>query len=511
MAISTAKAAFIIMIGTVLSKVLGFLRDIILAASYGTSSISDAYITALIIPTIIFGSIGIALGTAFIPIYGDIRREQGRSMALHFTNVTMNNIIVVCGIISLIGIIFAEEIVGFFAIGFQGETLRLSVEMTKIMFPGIIFVCLNYVFMSYLQLKDNFKIPALMGIPFNGVIIIGIILSADGNVLLLAYGTILAFVVQFVFQLFYSFRIDFRYQPKFGLSDQNFKKLGLQLFPVFLGVSVLQLNTLVDRVFASVLPEGSIAALNYATRLEEFVFGVFTMSIAAAIFPHFSRTASQGDLKKLKEHLNTAINVMIIITIPITVIIMVLSEPIVAVLFERGSFDLVATKMTAGALFFYSAGIIGFGIRDVLIRTFYALLDSKTPMINSIIIIVINVILNFFFVTNMDHRGLALATSIAIVVGTLILMYQLELKLKYINKKQLFLLIGKIGLASGIMGLITKWAFNQLSSLLEQGFIYEFISIAVAILVGAFVYLVLVILLRVKESELLFNLLKRKG
>lgn len=510
MALNTVRAAVIIMLGTLLSKVLGFARDIVLAASYGTSSVADAYLTALIIPTMIFGSIGIALGTTFIPEYSEIREKRGGGAALHFTNATINHVMLVCAGVALLGMVFAEPLVRYVAIGFEGDTVALTVRMTQIMLPGILFVCLNYVLMSYLQLHDQFKVPALMGIPFNGVIILFTLFSVVGDVLLLAYGTLLALVLQFAVQWWYARKKGLRYRIRRSWQHPGVKKLALILFPVFLGVSVLQLNVLADRVFASTLAEGSVSALSYAVRLKEFVFGVFTMSIAAAIFPHFSKTASQGDVNKLASHLRTAVHVVILVTLPIAVGMIMLSEPIIAVLFERGSFDAAATSMTAGALLFYSIGIIGFGLRDVLIRTFYAISDSRTPMWNSLLIIALNVGLNVLLMPLLEHRGLALATSIAIVVGTVILMVQLQLKLKYIELLPLCGLAGKIGLASVIMGGAVKWVYDQLAIRLAPGFTFELISIAGSVLIGAALYIGLLVLFRVQETRLLLQLLKRR-
>jgi len=504
------KAALIVMLGTVLSKVFGFLRDIVLASTYGTSIYTDAYLVALIIPSIIFGAIGSALGTAFIPVYCEIQEKKGSRGTRNFTNNALNIVVLICIVISGLGIVFADKLTCMLAPGFSGEALELATVFSRIMLPGIIFVGLNYLFTSYLQTNNNFTVPAVMGIPFNILVILSITLSAKGNVYLLAYGMLLALIAQFLFQLFYALKLGFRYEFSLDFSSDYLKKLGVFLIPIFVGVSALQFSFLIDRVFASSLVEGSISALNFAGRLNEFVFGVFTLSIAAVIYPLASKIAARGEQLKVQEQTFNAVNVVMLMLFPITVFFLVLDEPIVRFIFERGSFDNHASRLTATALFCYAPGIIGFGIRDVLLRTYYALLDTKTPMVNGLIVLALNAFLNFVFIGRMGHGGLALATSISVLLGTIVLFYKLPWDMGSPAARGIVLTAVKAAAASGVMGLLIKLLHNHINqAMMVEGFIGNLLVLLGLMSLGLLVYILLAVLLKVKEMGLLVEMLKK--
>jgi putative peptidoglycan lipid II flippase len=294
------------------------------------------------------------------------------------------------------------------------------------------------------------------------------------------------------------------------IKDSNVIKVGSLALPVMMGMAVQQLNALVDRMLASGLPEGSITALNFANRLNSFVYGVFSSSIAIVIYPFLSELNAKEDVDNFKKTLVKGLNIITLLMIPISVGAMVLRQPIVSILFERGLFDARATSMTASALLFYSLGMVFYGYRDVLNRTFYSLQDTKTPMLNGVIAVGVNIIFNLILVRYMKHSGLALATSISAIVMTALLFISLRKRLGSIGWSKLLSVFAKSIVASVVMGLViyglNAYAISRFNSV--SGII-SFVILGVIIICGVLVYLTLIYLFKVEELSWFSNALKR--
>ncbi|OSB10005.1 murein biosynthesis integral membrane protein MurJ [Paraclostridium bifermentans] len=507
-----AKAAVGLMAATLIAKILGFGRELALASAYGASGTSDAFLVAMNIPAVIFSAIGTSLGTAFIPLYCDLEAKQGKKASLKFSNNVLNIVVLLCLITSLVGVVFTEPIVKLFAVGFKGETLTQAIYFTRVLILGMAFLGMSYIMMAFLQVKENFVIPGLMSVPYNMLIIISIFLSVSINPNLLPWGTLIGLSLQFVFQYPFARKKGFKYRPYINLKDEYLKKMLWLIGPVLIGVAVTQVNSIVDRTIASTLVEGSISALNYATKLNQFVMGMFIVSISSVIYPMLSKLSTENNKKKFKESIVTAINVVTLIIIPISVGAIILAEPIVKLLFQRGEFDSRATQMTAIALIFYSIGMLGFGLRDILGKIFYSLQDTKTPMINGIIAMVLNIVLNLAFVkyTNMGLGGLAFATSISSLVTIALLSVSLRRKIGAFGGKKIISVLIKSIIAALLMALATKFTYNVIDAFLSAGFIQDAIKLAISVGLGAIVYAVSIIVLRVDEVKLIFKMINKK-
>lgn len=505
-----AKATIALMIATILAKVLGFARELVLASVYGASMYSDAYLTAMNIPLVIFTVMGTALGTVFIPVYFEVDQNLGESKSLKFTNNVFNIVILLCILIASLGFIFIEPLVKLFAIGFEGETLFITINFTKIAIMGVVFTGLSYIMSSYLQIKDNFSIPGLISIPKNLIIIISIILSVKYNPYIMIWGTLIGMFIEFLVQIPFAIKSGYRYKLYINLNDVYIKKSVVLIAPVLIGVAVNQVNTMVDRTLASTLVEGSISALNYASKLNGFVMALFITSIAVVIYPMLSKLSSEDNLDKFINSVVQSINSVTLLVIPISVGAIVLSKPIVKLLFERGEFDEKATSMTAIALVMYSIGLIAFGLRDILNRIFYSLKDTKTPMINGSIAMVMNIILNIVLVRYLQLAGLALATSISAIICIILLFRNLEKKIGYFRQDKILGTIFKSFIAAIFMGIITYFTYTYLNNILGIGFINEVISLFGSIGIGSVVYVILVIILKVEEVKLIKNVIKKK-
>lgn len=505
-----AKSAVGLMIATVLSKFLGFIRELVLGATYGASNYSDIYITAMNIPTVLFATIGIAIGTTFIPIYYDNHSIGGNKKGLDFTNNILNIVLIIGTVLATIAIVFTEPLVKAFAIGFQGNSLETTILFTRIMIFGGLFICLANIMTSFLQIKNNFIVPGLIGLPFNIIIIISIILSASINIYILPVGTLIAMLSQFIFQLPFAVKKGYKYSFKFNVKDEYIKKMIWLVAPVFIGVAVNQVNSMVDRTLASTLGEGAISALNYANKLNGFIMALFITSIGAVIYPMLSKISIKDDKNQFIETVSKSVNSVLLLVIPISAGAIVLATPIVKLLFQRGAFDSLATELTSKALMFYSIGMVSFGLQDILGKVFYSIKDTKTPMINGAIAMLLNIIFNITVINFMGISGLALGTSISTIICTILLFRSLNKKIGYFGQDKIIKTFFKTLVASFIMGIVTHLVYKALGNALNQGKIIDIVKLVTSVGVGAMTYGIMIIILKVDEINDIIYLVKKK-
>lgn len=497
----TAKATIGLMIVTILSKVLGFGRELVLGSTYGASQYSDIYITALSIPTIIFSAIGAAISTTFIPLYYENYRLGGKIKSLKFTNNVLNIVVIICMILVIVSSIFTEYIVKIFAIGFTGDKLSTTINFTRIMLLGGLVTILSNIISAFLQVNKEYIVPGTIGVPFNIIIIISIILSIKINIYILPIGTLIAMFSQLIIQIPFAIKKEYKYSTILNLKDENIKKMIYLIAPVFIGVAVDQINVIVDRTIASTLIDGSISALNYSNRLNGFVFGLVITSISTVIYPVLSEL-SNTNKNRFIELVSNSINMVILLVIPISIGAIVLSKPIVKLLFQRGAFDLKATTMTANALIFYSIGMVSCGLREILSKIFYSLKDTSTPMKSGIISICINIILNIILVRYIGYLGLAFATSISSIICTIILLKKLKDKVGYFGEDKIFTVAFKSIISSIVMGIIVFIIYKLLSYILDNRFIYQIISLSISVFAGSIVYYIALLVLKVDEVNI---------
>lgn len=499
-----------LMIATILAKGLGFGRELVLASTYGASMYSDAYVTAMNIPVVIFATIGMTLATVLIPIYFEANRELGDKEALRFLNNVFNIVVLMCIVLGVLGLIFTEEIVILFAVGFKGETFKIAVDFTRITIGGIVFTGLSYLMTAYLQINSKFAIPGMISIPKNIIIIISILLSIKYNPYIMVWGTLLGMLSEFLFQLPFAIKSGYKYSFYVNIKDKYLKKMGCLIIPVLIGIAVNQINTMVDRTLASTLVEGSVSALNYANKLNGFVMALFITSIVTVIYPMLSKLSTESNKEAFISSVVKSINSVILLVIPISVGAMVLATPIVKLLFERGEFDAKATSMTSIALVMYSIGMVAVGLRDVIGRVFYALQDTKTPMLNGAIAMAMNIILNIILVKYLKIAGLALATSISAIVCILLLFKSLKKKVGYFGEDKVLKTFIKSLIASIIMGGTVYAIYNLLIYKMGALFVGDVISLIISVILGAIVYVLLVIIFKIDEVSFLINIIKTK-
>jgi len=504
------KNILMLMVLTILSRALGFIREVALAAYFGTTMYTDAYLIATTIPVVIFSSFGEALMVPLIPLYIRILKKEGKEEASHFINSIFNIVGVFTLFLILLALFCAEELVAIFAVGFEEEAFELAVKFTKILLPAMFFIGMNSIFTGYMQANKMFRIPGMISIPYNGIVIVSIFLASLWEQDILIYGTLVGIGSQMVFQLYFAYRRGYSYQFCFGISDKNVKKAFFLSIPIFFGLAARELNVLIDKTLASTLPIGSISALNFASKLSDFVLGAFAISIVVVVYPLLSELGAQSNKQMFAETLCKSMNGLILVLIPISMVMLCLDQPIVKFLFQRGAFDEKATLMTSSALFFYSLGLTGLGIRELLSKAFYALADAKTPMVNGVMIVALNIFLDFLLLSSMAHKGIALATSVASWTGAGLLFYSLRKKISYPFGKQHCKMMLKGFLAALAMGVEMKGLFALIKAFLGNGILSQGIELAVVSGTGFGVYFIMIYCLKVEETYLFFDTAKAK-
>lgn len=505
----TKTTALVLMLIILTSKITGFFRDIVLAQTFGAGEITDAYLTALNIPVVLFDGISAALGTTFIPIYFKIKSSKGQEEVNKFTSNILNIVILVSLVFVLLGVIFAPYIVKIFAVGFKGDVFDLTVNYSKILIFSMVFIAINGLVSSYLVASGNVYISGAITIPFNIFVIIAIIFASVTESYVMVYGTLIAYIAQLLFQLPLLIKKGYKHRLTVNLRDENIRQILFLVIPVFIGSYINQINAVVNRTLASTLDSGSITALNYANKLNMFAVGVIAVAISTIMYPILSKLASEGNKKLFKINISKSINMIVIIMLPIMVVMTTFSKEIVKVLFEEGSFNSHDTYLTSTALFFYSIGILAYGLKELLAKSFYSLQDTKTPVRNATISVVINIVFSIILVNIMGIGGLALASSISATVTTMLLLISLRKKIGKIGFSYILKTFIKGAIASIVMYIIMRIAYNYI-------FIYgsrfalesrKFIAFNcfISVILGMSTYLIVVLALKVKEVKEIFD------
>lgn len=501
-----AQSAAMIAIFTLISKGLGFLREVMIASKFGSGMETDTYFVAMTATALIMGTLGSALNTTLIPIFSEIGENSGRSGQRKYLNNVLNLVFLITIILGIVAFILSPVMIRIMAKGFEGEQFELAVRLNRIGLPIIIFLGFTYVFSGYLQSRQIFGPHAIMGIPYNFVFLIYLIFFTQKldicTLMLVSVGASLTQVLIQIPAVRYS---GYRYSLNVDMRDPYLKKAMILVLPVLLGSAVRQINGIVDKTLASELVEGSISALTYAARINDLVIAVFVMAITTVIFPMLSQAFSQGDGLQLKRILNQGVNIILLVTVPATIGMILLAEPIIRIFFERNAFDTRATMMTSEALVFYSIGLVGSSLRLMLNKVFYSLQDTRTPMINGGMAVILNIVLNLFFIRSMGHSGLALATSISAIFTTCLLFVDLKRRLGSIGLKGMISTFIKTVFAAGIMGIVVYLIYFRLGAKFIDGKLMDMIMLLLSIGAGVIVYFTLCILFKIEELKTIFR------
>lgn len=494
-----ARATIIVMIMSGLSRLLGLGRETAIAHQFGATSATDAYLVAYTIPNIFYGVAGLALATVIVPIFAEYVAKGRRDEAWRLCSLVTNALVVFTVAAALVGMLAAPLIVGLLGQGFPPETFNLAVQLTIFMLPSIVFFSLAGLFMGILNANNIFGIPAFGSAAMNIVIIFGaLVLGRFYGVYGLAAGALGGALTMALIQIPVLRRAGFRYHFIFDFRHPEVKRVLALVFPLTLGLSVNQIYLMVDWVLASGLAEGSIAALNYANKLIQLPQSLFVLAISTAIFPTLSKQIAENKPAEMAATLRRGIKVVLMLTIPAGAGILILREPIVTLLFQRGAFDARATEMTAAALLFFSIGLIGLCMVMILSRGFFAMQDTRTPVVITLSTLVVKFGASLALMGYFAHAGLALGTSITALLNMVILAYLLHRRLPVLTADLLRFLGGVIA-AAAVMVLVVHFTDAFLAGVFAGSGMALLIRIILDIIVGALMFFVAGFLLRLDE------------
>ncbi|HYV06690.1 MAG TPA: murein biosynthesis integral membrane protein MurJ [Blastocatellia bacterium] len=529
---SVARSAGIVSLAVMTSRVLGLVREMVFAYFFGASRsfANDAYVIAFRIPNLLRDLFAEgALSSAFVPVFSEYLVKKSEEEAFRLSNLVATGLIVILGTFVVLGVLFAAPLVAFIAPGFQSDPAKfeLTVRLTRIMMPFILLVALAAQAMGVLNARDRFGIPALSSSFFNiGSIAGGLAVAAlltdptfshpiraiverptDG-IIGMAYGVLIGGLLQYAVQWPSLRRAGFRYRPMLSFSDPGVRRIFALMGPAVIGGAAVQVNVLINSNFASNIPgTGPVSWLSYAFRLMQFPIGVFGVAIATATLPAISRSAARKDEAEFKHTLASSMRLAFLLTIPSAVGLIVLGRPIIALIYERGLFGTGDTAHTAAALGCFAVGLTGYAAIKILAPAFYALGDSRTPMIISLLSMATNFAMNWALVGVMQERGLALSTSTVALVNFGLLYLIMRRRIDGIEDRRTGLAVAKILAASAVMGAVCWTVSTMLSRTLGDTFAARLTNVLVSVAISAVLFYWLASLLRVEELKSATNAL----
>jgi len=491
------KSVAIIAIFTMLSKVLGFFREIVIAAKFGVGIETDTFFMAISIITLFTGLFIVTLNTAFIPILIEVEKKESRTGKVLHGNNALNTILLVALVLFFVIEISAPLIVRLFAPGFTGTQLSQLIWYVRLGMPLLFIAGILGITRGYLQSEMIFFESAVAYIPFNLIYLVYLfLLSTKFGISGLILVHIVAFTSQLLIQLPALRRSGFRYQAYLNLKDPYIRKMGVLLLPVLAGVAVQDINIIIDKSLASGLEVGSISALNYAVKLNTLVQVIFVTALSTVLFPLLSKAFQDGDKIAQKSLIQKGVIVIVLIALPAMAGLLLLRQEIVTVAFLRGKFDQRALVMTAGSLFYYALGLVPMALRVFFHNIFYSIQDTRTPLYNGIVTVVSNFIFSVILMQFMAYKGLALGTSLSVTITLVFMVYVLKQKSINFLDRSLILKMIKIGISTMVMAVVVV-----VSKYLTPATISTTVQLLIMIVAGIGAYFISIKALRIEEFE----------
>jgi len=508
------RAAGVVGFWTLLSRILGFIRDMVIARFMGAGLPADAFFVAFRIPNLLRRLFAEgALSAAFIPTYVETLQHQGRSEAIRLARLTFTAAALILIIVTLLGILGGPWIVRAIAPGFSQdvEKFELTVRLTRIMFPYIFFISLVALASGVLNSMDHFAAPAAAPTLLN-ICMIGAVLYAGAFVIppwyALALGVSVAGVLQLVLQAPFLAQQGFSFRPRFDFRDPLLIRIGRLFVPAALGGAVYQINVMIGTILASLLQPGGVSWLYYADRLVELPLGIFAIALGTAVLPSMSRQAGNGDMEGLTQSIAYSLRLIAFFTIPASVGLIMLREPVIATLFQRGKFTIVDTQQTAYALLWYTVGLWAFSGLKVVTQGFFSLKDTSTPVKVSVVAVIVNLVVGLALMGPMEQGGLALATSMAAAVNIFILFFLLARRLGTFPAREFIVSLLKISAASALMCLPLIYGRN-LGDWSTGSSLTNLVILSGCVLGGMVTFIASSCLLRCRETQALWKLLSQ--
>jgi putative peptidoglycan lipid II flippase len=466
-----ARSAGTIGLATLASRILGLVRDSVQASIFATSAAADAFTVATRIPTLLRDLFAEgAMSAAFVPTFTRYLKRDGREAAWRLGSQTINGLLVITGVFVVLGILFADPLVGIYASDWRTEqpgTFRLTVLLTQVNMPFLALIAVAAAMMGMLNGLRLFFVPSLSPALYNVCFIVAsvtltplFIASGIEPTMSLSIGMLVGGLAQVVVQWPTLRREGYRHQWVLDRHDPGFREVLLLMGPGVIGAAAAQINLLVNTSLATETANGTgaVAGLGYAFRLMYMPIGIFSVSVATAAVPELARAAAARNHVEMRSTLSWALRLMLMLSVPATVGLMVLSEPIVRLIYEYNAFDADSSAIVTAALLFYAPGIIGYSVVKIAAPAFYSLQDARTPIMASLVSVATNLVLNLWLNSVMGYRGLALGTAIAANVNAALLLWFLSKKMDGVDARRVGVALLKIAVASAVMGVAAFWA-----------------------------------------------------
>jgi len=514
---SLAGSAGTVSAATAFSRVLGLVREQVLAYFFGAGMATDAFVTAFRVPNLLRDMFAEgALSSAFVPVFKDKLVKESEDEAFHLAHVVITAILLVVGVIVLLGILAAPALIYLFANGFTDipDKFDLTVSLTRVMMAYLLLVSLSALVMGMLNSYGRFGIPALSPAMFNlGTVVTVVVLFRyfDPPIYTMAIGVLIGGVGQLAVQLPVLWRIGYRFKPVFSLWDEGFKRVLRLITPMIVGLSAGRINILVSTLIASFMIEGAISYLSYSYRLMHFPLGVFAVAIGTVALPKVSELVARNEADKVSKTFLKAIGMNLYVVIPSAVFLAMMGHPIVDLIYHWGAFTDLDTERTALALLHYAYGLIGFAAVRVTVPFFYAHNDSKLPMKISVTAVVLNLLLYYPMVKLLGFAGLAAATSVAGLLNAGLLIYFLPRKGIDVPFGRFFLNTFRIFVAAlAAFGIARVLPYNSLLSFTDT-IIGKMLAVIVPAATAGILYIIFSFVFRIREISLLRNALLRRS
>lgn len=510
-----SRAAGVVGFFTFLSRILGLVRDMVLAFFFGTGMSMDAFVAAFRIPNLLRRLFGEgSLTIVFIPVFTEYLTVRSRKEAFDLARVVLTLLALILVSITILGVLFAPWIVRIQAWGFGGAGVKydLTVLLTRITFPYIFFISLVAFFMGVLNSLRRFAAPAAAPIFLN----VGIIAAAygisphlDEPIVGVAAGVLIGGLLQVVLQIPWVMREGLKLLPLWNPAHQAVKRIGTLMLPAIFGSAVYQLNSYIGTLLASFLVQGSVSWLYYADRLVQFPLGVFAIAISTATLPSLSTQAAKKDLEEFVDTLSHSLRLVFFIILPSMVGLIILGEPMVRIFFERGAFDIHSTLMTNQALFFYALGLWAFSGTRVMVAAFYALQDTKTPVKVAFVAFLINLVASLVLMGPLKHGGIALALSLSSSIQFCLLAFFLKRRVDNFNLIPVLLSALKCAVSAVVMGTGVFLLYSRfLGGNLGQGLWHVIFNLGGLIAAGVMIYFVVARILGCRELSSVMDIFR---
>jgi putative peptidoglycan lipid II flippase len=516
------RAAGVIMLAILCSRVLGLLRDQVFAALFGGGGAMDAFTAAFRIPNLLRDLFAEgALSTAFVTTFSKTITRGGHEAAWRLANKVATLTFVVLAAICITGVIFSPQIVAGIAPGFSPGKAALTVTLTRIMFPFILLVSLAALVMGMLNSRNVFGMPALASSFFNvGSIVGGVLLGywldphfGARALAGLAIGTLVGGLLQLAVQLPSLGRLGYRFRPDFHWRDPGINAILALMGPSVIAASTTQVNVLINSVFASGLGNGPIFWLAIAFRLMQLPLGLFGVALGTVTLPLLSRLVAAGHLSGFRTELSRGMRLAFLMTLPATVGLIMLAGPIISVLYQHGRFTAYEAEQAAGALRFYAVGLCGYAALKVLVNAFYALDRRKTPMVVGCLAVGLNLLFNWLFTFHLHWgvQGLAFSTGCVASCNFLVLYALMRRHLTRLETRRMVGMLLKVAIACVALAAVC-WASGHwlLAQWPTQHFMPKLGALLLTVVIGAMVFVACGALLRIEELDELLGVLRRR-